>query len=318
MRVRRRSLTVASPESGYALLLVVFFVALLVLSVAAVTPTALSVAQREKEKEMIWRGQEYARGVRLYYTKMRRFPTALDDLTKPKTGIRFMRKAYKDPMNQVDGSWRLIYVGPSGQLIGSLNQYTIGSSGASGSLGIAGGSSIVSSPSSDSSLSTASSPFSQGTVRTANSMNTSLFSSNQPGGSGQTPSLTAAGNANGTVDSSSTNNTDQGQLIGGSMDSSNTVGGNIIGVGSKVNKNSFMVYQRATNYRLFEFVWDPSKGIITTGNSSVGVGTPVQSLNDSGIAPAGTNTSDNPFTPGKNPTGNPVRDPLQNQNPPQN
>src|ERR1700738_2770691 len=31
-----------------------------------------------------------------------------------------MRQAYKDPMNSGDGSWRLIYVGPSGQLIGSL------------------------------------------------------------------------------------------------------------------------------------------------------------------------------------------------------
>ena len=31
-----------------------------------------------------------------------------------------MRQAYKDPMNGEDGSWRLIYVGPAGQLIGSL------------------------------------------------------------------------------------------------------------------------------------------------------------------------------------------------------
>ena len=31
-----------------------------------------------------------------------------------------MRQAYKDPVNPVDGSWRMIYVGPNGQLIGSL------------------------------------------------------------------------------------------------------------------------------------------------------------------------------------------------------
>src|SRR5262249_35199400 len=31
-----------------------------------------------------------------------------------------MRQAYKDPMNSKDGEWRLIYVGPAGQLIGSL------------------------------------------------------------------------------------------------------------------------------------------------------------------------------------------------------
>ena len=50
-----------------------------------------------------------------------RFPTSLDDLTKPKMGsLRYLRQAYKDPMNKEDGSWRLIYVGPAGQLIGSL------------------------------------------------------------------------------------------------------------------------------------------------------------------------------------------------------
>jgi hypothetical protein len=149
-------------------------------------------------------------------------------------------------------------------------------------------------------------------------MNTSVFSSSQIGGNGQTPSPTATSNANGIVDSSSTDNAGQGQLVGSSMDSSNAVGGNIIGVGSKVNKNSFMVYQKAKNYRLFEFVWDPSKGVITMGNSSAGVGTPVQNPNGFGIAPAGTNMSDNPFTPGKNPPLNPGQDPLQNQNQPQN
>jgi hypothetical protein len=304
MGVPRRSLNATSPESGYALLLLMLFLALLIISLATAALTPLSEVQREKEKEMVWRGQQYARGVSLYYNKTRRFPTSLDDLTKPKTGIRFMRQAYKDPMNQVDGSWRLIYVGPNGQLIGSLNKYTIGS----------GGSSIASSPSSNPSSSTGSSPFSQGPARTANTTNTSL-SSNQLESGGQTP-LTAVGSANGIGDSSSTNNADQGQLIGGSMDSSNTVGGNIIGVGSKVNKNSFLVYQRAKNYRLFEFVWDPSKGTITMGNASDGIGTPVQNLN--GITPAGTNMSDSPFAPGKNPPQNPGQDPLQNQNPPQN
>jgi len=52
---------------------------------------------------------------------MGRFPTSLDDLTKPKLGsLRFMRQAYKDPMNKENGEWRLIYVGAAGQLIGSL------------------------------------------------------------------------------------------------------------------------------------------------------------------------------------------------------
>src|SRR5258708_31192181 len=87
----------------------------------AIAPNILTEGQREKEKEMIWRGKEYTRGVKLYYRKMGRFPTSLDDLTKPKLGsLRFMRQQYKDPMNKEDGAWRFIYVGPAGQLIGSL------------------------------------------------------------------------------------------------------------------------------------------------------------------------------------------------------
>lgn len=107
-------------QAGYALLLVMFFVALLVLAVAAAAPSVLTQVRREKEQQMIWRGKQYALGVQRYYTKLHRFPTSLDDLYKPKTGIRFMRQAYKDPTNKEDGAWRLIYVGPNGQLIGSL------------------------------------------------------------------------------------------------------------------------------------------------------------------------------------------------------
>src|SRR2546427_9693788 len=113
--VRRRS------ERGYALLVVIFLVTVLLLSTMVVATNILTEGRREKEKEMIWRGNQYARGVKLHFRKLGRFPTSLDDLTKPKVGsLRFMRQAYKDPMNKEDGAWRVIYVGPMGQLIGSL------------------------------------------------------------------------------------------------------------------------------------------------------------------------------------------------------
>ena len=106
-----------SCQDGYALMMVIFFTALMLIGAMAVAPRILQEGKREKEKEMIWRGRQYVRGVKLYYRKMGRFPTSVDDLTKPKTGsLRFMRQAYKDPMNAEDGSWRLIYVGPAGQL----------------------------------------------------------------------------------------------------------------------------------------------------------------------------------------------------------
>jgi hypothetical protein len=118
----RRIRTAGKPsERGYALLVVIFLVTVLLISTTVVAPNILTEGRREKEKDMIWRGKQYTRGVKLYYRKMGRFPTSLDDLTKPKLGsLRFMRQAYKDPMNKEDGSWRFIYVGAAGQLIGSL------------------------------------------------------------------------------------------------------------------------------------------------------------------------------------------------------
>jgi len=87
------------------------------------------------------------------------------------------------------------------------------------------------------------------------------------------------------------------------------IGGNIIGVGSKINKASVIWYDKAKNYRLFEFIWDPSKDM-TTGRASVGIGTPVQNVN--GSNPTGTPAS--PFSSGSNP--NPLGNPGPNQMPP--
>ena len=129
MRKPSSTLARGRGQQGYALLIVMFLLTLLVLMTITVAPNVLTDARREKETEMVWRGKQYVRGIKRYYMKTHRFPVELNDLTKPKTGIRFMRQAYKDPMNDVDGSWRLIYVGPNGQLIGSLKNRNTGGPG---------------------------------------------------------------------------------------------------------------------------------------------------------------------------------------------
>ncbi|MGB9471696.1 MAG: hypothetical protein WBQ59_20280 [Candidatus Acidiferrum sp.] len=305
-------------ESGYALVMVMFILALLVLTMAEAAPTVLSNIQREREKEMVWRGKQYTRGIRMYYTKMNRFPTSLDDLTKPKTGIRFMRQAYKDPMNQVDGSWRLIYVGPNGQLIGSLNNRTIGLGGMGGTPGV-GGSPMAGSWS----MSGGNGILSFG----SNSANSTGFGMNQATATQQTGAVgtaTTAATGTGATNTSLGTNGDptiedptQPHSIAGPMDASNTIGGNIIGVGSKIDKKSFRIYEKAKNYKLFEFIWDPSKDT-TVGRASAGIGTPV---NSNGMSPAGTSPTGSPFSSGMNPgqngtqTQNPSQNPAQNQNP---
>lgn len=105
--------------------MVCFLAALIVIATAAAVPSILTEGQRVKEAELIWRGEQYARAVRLYYRKYGRFPQSFEDLTEPKGQIRFLRKAYAEPMNRKDGSWRLIYVGPNGELIGSMKASNI-------------------------------------------------------------------------------------------------------------------------------------------------------------------------------------------------
>jgi len=60
---------------------------------------------------------------------------------------------------------------------------------------------------------------------------------------------------------------------GSNSDTSTIIGGNIIGVGSKINKRSIMVYDKAKNYRLFEFIWDPSKDNVGVGQPGLQTGT---------------------------------------------
>jgi hypothetical protein len=134
-RIRR-----TAKQNGYAILLVSFMTMLMLMAAIVAAPSIRTERRREQEEEMIWRGKQYVHAIKLYYRKNGRFPTNLDDLTKPKNGsLRYLRQEYKDPMNKEDGKWRLIYVGPSGQLIGSTKpQQQIQISGA-GSVGTPAG-----------------------------------------------------------------------------------------------------------------------------------------------------------------------------------
>lgn len=106
-------------QRGYAIIMILFMAAVLLILLGTAMPRIVTQGQREKEEELIFRGQQYARGVRLYYRKYGRFPTELDDLVKVNNNLRFLRKLYPDPMNP-DGKWRLIRVGPGGNLIGNI------------------------------------------------------------------------------------------------------------------------------------------------------------------------------------------------------
>jgi len=286
-------------QRGFALLTVVFLAALVLIAAAAASLSVVTDGKREKEKEMIWRGNQYVRAVKLFYRKNGRFPAEIDDLAKAKTGsIRFLRQAYKDPMNKVDGTWRFIYVGPAGQLIGSLKPHplfklpTPASPG--GAAGTPAGTAVPAAGSS-------------GAAGSAAGTGQAGASGTAAGASGSTPG--AAGGTSSGDSSSSGSGTGQPEapdLPPGNVDSPTVFGGKIIGVGSKIDGRSVVVYDKAKNYRLFEFIWDPSKD---TGGSSQ----PLQTI-PGGSQPGqpGQSGFGQPTTP---PTGAPPPNPTP---PPQN
>ena len=231
----------------------------------------------------------------MYYRKNGKFPTSLDDLVKPQIGnVRFMRQAYKDPMNKQDGSWRLIYVGPSGQLIGSLKPQPA----LTLPTGIPGASTI-------------------GTPA-ANLPGAGITGANTQGPLGATggAGIQQQGTgtqAPGTATGVSTDTDANGNAPLPSAEPTTIIGGNIIGVGSKASDRSVIWYKDAKTHRLYEFIWDPSKDTLQIGQPQNGLGT--QPAPIPGTQP-GTQTSPfgNPGTGGTTPSpGNPPQ-----QNPPQN
>ena len=324
MIAHSRSKTRKPREQGYALLMVIFMATMLLLMATMVAPNIKTEGQREKEKEMIWRGKQYARGIKLYYRKLGRFPTSVDDLTKPKVGsLRFMRQAYKDPMNAQDGSWRLIYVGPAGQLIGSLKPRPQNLQFGQVASGMGTPVSSMAGPNAPNSgfgsvlgqaigqVSSLNNPQGQaGTQPTAGSPG---FGSNPSNSNSQNPTSTTgpAVSADQTTGPSADTPIPEG-------DTPAIMGGNIIGVGSKINKKSVMVYEKAKNYRLFEFIWDPSKDTFGMGQAGMQTGTglggqPIgQPIGQPGQSPFGQQPG-----MGQQPGQNPANPPQNPQNPPQ-
>lgn len=106
-------------QAGYALLVVMLLAALVLIALAVAVPRLLTQGQREREEEFIFRGEQYQRAIGLYYKKFGRYPNSIKDLLH--TNDRsYLRRPWPDPLVP-DGKWRLIRLGPGGQLIGSVH-----------------------------------------------------------------------------------------------------------------------------------------------------------------------------------------------------
>ncbi|HXB63207.1 MAG TPA: type II secretion system protein [Acidobacteriaceae bacterium] len=96
-------------EEGFLLVAVICLAVIILIFLAAAAPTVAKDLQREREIEVIHRGNQYVRAIRLYYRKNGTYPTSIDSLLTS-NNIRYLRQEYVDPMTGKP-DWRLIHVG---------------------------------------------------------------------------------------------------------------------------------------------------------------------------------------------------------------
>jgi type II secretory pathway pseudopilin PulG len=110
-------------EKGYTLLALLLVVALIGLGLAGAGELWSRSAQRERERELLFAGNQIRDAISLYYLRSpgstRRYPRRLEDLLQDErypVVVRYLRRLYADPMT---GSfrWGLIEA-PGGGIMG--------------------------------------------------------------------------------------------------------------------------------------------------------------------------------------------------------
>jgi hypothetical protein len=91
------------------------------------------------------------------------------------------------------------------------------------------------------------------------------FPQQRPGGAGAGQPAGATGSSGASGAGTGTSGTATSQTTPGTLGSGPIIGGNIIGVGSKVAKSSIKVYNGSQIYREWEFMWDPTQDALQQG-----------------------------------------------------
>lgn len=114
-------------ESAFSYITALMFVAIIGISLTAGSTYWSTITKREKEKELLFRGDQIRRAIQSYYKGApgggSQYPASLNDLLKdPRylTTRRYLRKIYTDPMTQ-DGQWGLVKA-PGGGIMGVFSK----------------------------------------------------------------------------------------------------------------------------------------------------------------------------------------------------
>ncbi|MEO6212168.1 MAG: type II secretion system protein [Vicinamibacterales bacterium] len=94
-------------QRGYAMAALLVSVSIMAIVMSALLPVWKQQARREKEAELVFRGEQWARAIYLYTTKNGgQYPPSLDVLVQG----RYIRQKFQDPMT-TDGDWQPIFLG---------------------------------------------------------------------------------------------------------------------------------------------------------------------------------------------------------------
>lgn len=91
------------------LMVVLLMLAMLVFMLAEAAPRMATQIRRAREKEMVFRAQQYVTAIQRYYHKFGAYPPNLARL-KQTNGIHYLRQAWPDPLTH-SGRWYFIHYG---------------------------------------------------------------------------------------------------------------------------------------------------------------------------------------------------------------
>lgn len=106
-------------NKGFTYIGFLIFVAVAGAGLAAFGEIASHAAQREKEAELLFRGNAFQAAIASYYKKEQRYPRSLEQLLEDKRypmPVRHLRKLYPDPMTG-EADWALVEA-PGGGVMG--------------------------------------------------------------------------------------------------------------------------------------------------------------------------------------------------------
>jgi type II secretory pathway pseudopilin PulG len=93
----------------------VMIIAIMSILMGVAVQTVEFQMRREREAELIFRGQQYVEAIRLYRLRFGRYPMSLKEIWE--ANPRVIRKKFKDPITD-SYDWGLLFLGQEGGLIG--------------------------------------------------------------------------------------------------------------------------------------------------------------------------------------------------------